>query len=355
LEKLLFLWEDMSQRKIYITGGIGSRYSGEAFGLPYELPNLRAYAESCAAIASMMWNYRMFLVTGEGRFMDLFEDTLYNGFLSSVSLNGREYFYVNPLASRGEHRRRPWYDTTCCPPNIQRMLACLPGYFYGVNKEGIWINLYGESESVIPLPLGNKVRIVQNTQYPWKGKVRLLVSSETEERISLFLRIPKWSKDCRVTADGQEFSPEPGKYLQLKYLVRRKERAIDLHFKIQPTLYRAHPEIESTRSCVAIKRGPVVYCLESVDNPRINLFNCWLANPRLKEKFDSNFMSGTYVVSGDMLSGKSKDLSLYERIDECPKAKFEKRKFKAIPYYLWANRGPSKMVVWVGRNLGKKS
>ncbi|MCM8762178.1 MAG: glycoside hydrolase family 127 protein, partial [Candidatus Omnitrophica bacterium] len=145
-KKLLSLWQDTAEKKIYITGGIGSRYCGEAIGLSYELPNLRAYAESCANIAFMMWAYRMFLAEGSPDFMDVFETILYNGFLSGISLNGETYFYVNPLASKGEHKRVAWYDCCCCPPNIQRMLASLPSYFYGLTREGIWINLYGASD-----------------------------------------------------------------------------------------------------------------------------------------------------------------------------------------------------------------
>jgi len=351
LGKLLSLWEDMAGRKTYITGGIGSRYSGETFGMPYELPNLRAYAESCAAIASMMWNYRMFLITGEGRFMDLFENTLYNGFLSGVSLDGREYFYVNPLASRGEHRRKKWYDCTCCPPNIQRMLASLPGYFYGVSKEGLWVNLYGESESVARLFSGNKVRMIQKTGYPYDGKVSLEISPERSEEFSIFLRIPRWADNCIVKINGRKFTAEPGQYFAGRHLWESSKENVEIDFGLKPVLYSAHPEIESTKGCAAIKRGPVLYCLESVDNPGVNLFNCRLEKTKLKERFEPDLLGGTHTVSGEILSGQDEHLPLYEKADRYPDPKFSKRRFKAIPYHLWANRGTSRMAVWLGKHI----
>jgi uncharacterized protein len=347
LEKLLALWDDMANRKVYITGGVGSRYAGEAFGLPYELPNLRAYAESCAAVASMMWNYRMFLITGKAGFMNLFENTLYNGFLSGVSLNGREYFYKNPLASRGEHQRSPWYTTTCCPPNIQRMLASLPGYFYGVNKEGIWVSLYGESEGSLRLFSGSRVRVVQNTDYPREGRVSIDISLEKPEEFSLFLRIPEWADRCVIRFNGRRFMPEPGRYFEIRHLWGREKVRVEVNFELKIVLYRAHPDIESTKGSVAIKRGPVLYCLEGIDNPDINLFNCRVGKAKLRERFEPEMLGGVYTISGEVEGADSSTLPLYEKKNGYPDIRYKKKRFKAIPYHTWANRGRSQMVVWL--------
>ncbi|MCM8829884.1 MAG: glycoside hydrolase family 127 protein [Candidatus Omnitrophica bacterium] len=345
-KKLLFLWQDTVEKKIYITGGIGSRYSGEAIGLPYELPNLRAYAESCANLAFMMWAYRMFLVEGSPEFMDVFETILYNGFLSGVSLNGKKYFYVNPLASKGEHKRSPWYDCCCCPPNIQGMFTSLPSCFYGITREGIWINLYGASESHIKLFSGNQVKITQETEYPLEGRITIDIVPEKEEKFSLFLRIPGWADRYSIKLNGKIISCKDRGYIKIQRIWKPTKVRIELCFEVKPVLYRPHPEIESTKNCVAIKRGPVVYCLEQIDNQGINLFNCILTDDTLIEKKEDNFLGGVYTISGEVLTSDQK-LPLYEKMSRYPEIKYKKRKFKAVPYYAWANRENKGMVIYL--------
>lgn len=344
--QLLHLWEDTTQKKIYITGGIGSRYRGEAIGLPYELPNLRAYAESCAAIALMMWAYRMFLAEGKKEYMDTFETVLYNGFLSSVSLDGLHYFYINPLASRGEHSRVPWYDCCCCPPNIQRMIASLPSHIYGISNEGVFINIYCESESYVNLTSGNKVNIVQKTGYPFEGKIKIDIIPDKKEQFSVFLRIPGWADGYRVKVNGIPVKDKKNGYIEINRLWETEKNTIEVELDIKPVLYSPHPEIENTKSCVAIKRGPLVYCLESTDNPDINLFNCKLTDKKLTDRKEENLLNGIYTVSGEVLTSNEK-LPLYDREDRYPEIKYRKKNFKAIPYYAWANRGKSSMVVWL--------
>lgn len=347
-KKLLSLWDDTVQKKVYITGGIGSRWRGETIGSPYELPNKRAYAESCASVALMMWAYRMFLSENRTEFMDLFETVLYNGVLSGVSLDGLSYFYVNPLASRGNeelHIRVPWYGCCCCPPNIQRMIASLPQYFYGVNRNGIFVNLYCESESYINIPSGNRVRIIQKTDYPFEGKIIVEVEPEKEEEFSLFLRIPDWTDRYSVIHNGKPVSCKEDGYLKINNVWKGKS-TIEINIDIKPVLYRPHPEIESTKSCVAIKRGPLVYCLEGRDNPGINLFNCILGDTKLKEKREDKLLGGIYTVSGEVFTSDD-ILPLYGKYNTYPEIKYRKRVFKSIPYYAWANRGNSGMVVWI--------
>ncbi|MCM8807218.1 MAG: glycoside hydrolase family 127 protein [Candidatus Omnitrophica bacterium] len=341
LKVLKNLWEDLVLRKIYITGGIGSRYEGESFGFPYELPNLRSYCESCASVALMMWAYRMFLIEGECEYFDIFETTLYNSFLSSISYDGKKYFYVNPLASIGTYERKEWYDCTCCPPNIQRFIASLPGYFYAISKDGIYLNLYDSSESLITLLSGKKVKIIQKTDYPWKGRVLLIV--EPEEEFNLYLRIPKWCKNGEIKLGEKIYKVISGKYFKVK--IKGKEEIL-MDLNIKGDFYSANPSIESCRNCLSIKRGPLVYCLESVDNPEIDLFNSLIWEQKLKEKFE-NIFGGIITLNGEIFAGTNK-LPLYEKSKDF-KINYKRKKFKAIPYFLWANRGKSKMIVWIAK------
>jgi len=339
LKVLENLWSDLKNRKIYITGGIGSRYDGEAIGFPYELPNLRAYCESCASIALMMWAYRMFLIKGESQYFDIFETTLYNSFLSSVSFDGKKYFYVNPLASIGAYERKEWYDCTCCPPNIQRFISSLAGYFYSISDDGIYVNLYDRSEAKLKLVSGKNVKIRNETEYPWQGKV--FISIESEEGFNLYLRIPVWSEKTGVKKGNEIYKAEKGEYFKVR--IERGKTVIELNFDIKGEFYRGNPNIESSRNCLAIKRGPIVYCLESIDNPDINLFNSLLLEQKLKENYEGTF-NGIITLSGEILTS-SNELPLYEKSKNF-KIDYEKKKFKAIPYFLWANRGKSKMNIW---------
>ena len=182
------LWHNMTTRRMYVSGGIGARYEGEAFGEDFELPNARAYTETCAAIGSVMWNWRMLALEGDARYADLIELALYNGVLPGLSLDGEEYFYQNPLADDGTHRRTPWFGCACCPPNVARTLASLPGYVYSVSDEGIWTHLYAAGDAELELPDGNLVRLKQQTEYPWDGNVTIEVNGEGSW--SLYLRVP---------------------------------------------------------------------------------------------------------------------------------------------------------------------
>src|SRR4029453_2931756 len=197
------LWKDLTQSKMYVTGGGGSRAAGETFGEPYELPNSQAYGESCAAIGNMIWNWRMLMATGEGRFGDVIERALYNGVNSGMSLDGTLYCYRNPLESSGEKIRNPWYETTCCPPNLERILASLPGYMYSTSDRGIWVHLYHTSDLAWHLPDGTGLEVHQQTEYPWKDTVDLTVTPARAREFSLFLRIPSWSSRSSIHVNGQ--------------------------------------------------------------------------------------------------------------------------------------------------------
>ena len=189
-----------------MTGGVGSRSDGEAIGEPYELPNAQAYGESCAAIGNMIWNWRMLMASGEGRFGDVLERALYNGVNSGMSLDGTLYCYRNPLESTGEKIRNQWYDTTCCPPNLERVLASLPGYAYSTSDRGVWVHLYHTSDLAWHLEDGTGLAIQQRTEYPWKDAVDLTISPAAAKEFSVFVRIPAWSAQSSVEVNGQPWS-----------------------------------------------------------------------------------------------------------------------------------------------------
>ena len=197
------LWTDLTTRKMYITGGVGSRSGGESFGDPYELPSEQAYAETCAAIANVMWNFRMLTLTGDARYADVLERALYNGVNSGMSLSGNLYCYRNPLASSGEKLRNPWYDTTCCPPNIERLFESLPGYFYALSRDGVYVNLYHNSDLDWHLEDGTGIKIAQTTNYPWNGDVKLAIDPAHSASFTVYLRWPAWASSADVLVNGQ--------------------------------------------------------------------------------------------------------------------------------------------------------
>ncbi len=200
------LWTDLTTRKMYITGGVGSRSAGESFGDPYELPSEQAYAETCAAVANVMWNFRMLALTGDSRYADVLERALYNGVNSGMSLSGTLYCYRNPLASNGEKLRNPWYDTTCCPPNMERLFESLPGYFYAMSRDGVYVNLYHNSELDWHLEDGTGLKITQSTNYPWTGDIKLTVDPERASDFTVYVRWPAWAPSADVQVNGQPWT-----------------------------------------------------------------------------------------------------------------------------------------------------
>ncbi|HOL50005.1 MAG TPA: glycoside hydrolase family 127 protein [bacterium] len=343
LKNAKLMYDDLCVGKYYITGGVGSRYERESFGMQYELPNLRAYCETCASIALMMWLYRMFLVEPQSCYFDLFETVLYNAFLSAVSLTGKEYFYVNPLASCGTHQRRAWYKTTCCPPNFQRFMASLPGYFYAVSKNRVWVNLYDENQTDIELPSGQKIFFDIKTRYPWNGDV--MINAKTiGDPVHLYLRIPSWSHRTSITCGKTVTFAKPGSYHRLKI---SGSTNIHLKFEISCEFYMCKPAVESNRNCVSIRRGPIVYCFEDVDN-KFDIFNFSLPRQRFTGKFEE-ILGGIIALYGHGFAGRD-NMSLYQTYQGLNHDnKFFSRKIsvKLIPYFAWANRKKSKMITWV--------
>src|SRR5256885_4552654 len=273
---LNILWEDLTRRQMYITGGVGARSEGEAFGNAYELPNAQAYGESCAAIGNMMWNWRMLAASGEAKFADVIERALYNGINSGMSPGGTTYCYRNPLAfdpatfdkARGEQIRSPWYDTTCCPPNLERTFGSLPGYFYSTSSDGVYVHLYDNSQLDWHLENGTGLKITQKTKYPWDGAVEMAIAPAQSSEFSVYLRIPGWADRAEVTVNGKAWSGvTPGKYLNVRRQWSQGD-VIRLQFPMMPQVLAANPRVADDTGHVAVQRGPWIYCLAGIDQPQ---------------------------------------------------------------------------------------
>jgi DUF1680 family protein len=349
------LWDDLAAHQLYVTGGVGARSDGEAFGNAYELPNETAYGESCAAIGNMMWNWRMLSASGDAKFTDVMERALYNGVNSGMSLDGKLYCYRNPLAfdpSTGDKIRNPWYDTTCCPPNLERTFAALPGYFYSTSAEGVYVHFYDNSALDWHLANGTKLSIKQTTQYPWEGTVHLAVTPATPQEFTLFVRIPGWSKRNTVKINGTAVPDiAPGAYLPLK---RRWSPGdtVELTFDMQPQAVHANLAVADDRGRVAFQRGPLVYCMEQLDQavaatetqgfPR---YTAQLTETTTTH-YQPQLLDGVVVLEHPGAWLPAESANLYQA--ELPSGQAPRpTTLRLIPYYAWSNRELSAMQVWI--------
>ncbi|HKQ74899.1 MAG TPA: glycoside hydrolase family 127 protein [Blastocatellia bacterium] len=353
------IWESMVGRKFYITGGIGSTGSGEAFGRDYELPNMTAYNETCAAIGNDYWNYRMFLLHADARYIDVMERTLYNGLVSGVSLDGKSFFYPNPLESKGQHQRSPWFGVACCPGNITRFLASVPGYVYAQQGATLYVNLFAASKAEIKMDNGRTVKMVQETRYPWDGNVKMTVNPDKSGQFTINVRVPGWARNEAIPSDLYRFQDsvsDPvtfkvnGKPVTLKVekgyaILNRNWKAGDVIEMAMPTPVRrivANDQVEADRGRVALQRGPLVYCAEWPDNPGGRVRNLMLPdNAKLTAEFKPDLLNGVMVIKGKVIAaGYDANGNLIR----------PEQDFTAIPYYAWANRGRGEMVVWLPNN-----
>ncbi len=350
------LWDDLVNHQMYVTGGVGARSDGEAFGDPYELPNFTAYGESCAAIGNMMWNWRMLAATGDAKYADVIERALYNGINSGMSLDGTLYCYRNPLGfdpSSGDHIRNPWYDVTCCPPNLERTFASLPGYFYSTSSEGLYLHLYDDSVLDWHLENGTALKVQQKTKYPWNGVGDITITPEKPVEFTLYLRIPGWSDHTQVTVNGKAVSgATPGQYLALR---RRWEPGdvISVKFDLTTHLVAANPRVVDDYGRVAIQRGPLVYCLEQLDQPEgvalrdVRLDVNQKSSTPFHEEFRDDLLGGVVVLKcmGALYDRSSSTAGLYFRYRRETSEKHAAT-LTFIPYYGWANRAATPMQVW---------
>jgi uncharacterized protein len=351
------LWDDLSKRQMYITGGVGARGAGEAFGDPYELPNAQAYGESCAAIGNMMWNWRMLAASGEARFTDVVERALYNGINSGMSLDGTTYCYRNPLAfdpASGEKIRNPWYDTTCCPPNLERTFASLPGYFYGTSADGLYVHLYDNSELDWHLESGLPIKVQQKTNYPWDGDIQLALTPSEPAEFTLHLRIPAWAKSAKVAVNGKVVEgAKPGEYLAIHRRWSSGD-AVSLNLPMAPEVLASNPRVADNLGRVAVQRGPIVYCMEQLDqqnNPDFSEISIVVNSNSLKTfetDYKANLLDGVTVLhhQGAVAESTSKQDELYVAANQ-DGPKTHPANLTLIPYYAWANRQNSPMQVWI--------
>lgn len=344
------LWHDLVEKKMYITGGCGARAEGEAFGKEYELPNMKAYTETCAAIASFMWNYRMFLATNDAKYVDTMEQVLYNGLLSGISLDGKHYFYDNPLESDGTHTRKEWFECACCPPNIARLITSLPGYIYSLKKDdsAVFVNLYEKSTANISTRFGRMTLLVE-TDYPWSAQIQVrVIDSRITDPVAIYFRIPGWTRDFSVRINGEDINVQlQNGYAEIKKIWKTGD-SIDLSFSMPIETIQSHPFVEENRGKIAIKRGPIVYCAEAADNEfEVRTLGLPKA-PQLQFRCESIPVLGKIVsISGH---GFAQDMKNWEGKLYIPTEKLREDKpveARFVPYFSWANRTRGPMIVWI--------
>lgn len=355
------IWDNIVSKKMYITGGIGARHQGEAFGDNYELPNLSAYCETCAAIGSVYMNYRLFLLHGDAKYFDVLERTLYNGLISGISLDGGSFFYPNPLASDSGYSRKPWFGCAYCPSNISRFVPSLPGYVYAVKDRQVYVNLFLSNRAELKVN-DKKVVLEQETSYPWKGDIRLKVL-QGNQPFGMNVRIPGWVRGSvlpsdlyayadhqqpayRVMVNGQEVEGElHNGYLTINRKWKKND-VVEIHFDMLPRLVKANEKVAADRGRVAVERGPVVYCAEWSDND-FNVHTLLMNRPpelRVVEKPELLYGLNQIVTDAQALS-----------YDKAGKLAVKDVKLTLIPYYAWAHRGEGDMEVWLPMEVNATS
>lgn len=344
------LWDNMVEKKIYITGGIGAKHEGEAFGANYELPNLTAYNETCAAIGSVYWNNRLFNLTGNVKYYDLLERTMYNGVIAGISLKGTEFFYPNPMESDGKYlfnmgacTRSAWFDCSCCPTNLIRFIPAIPGLIYAQEKETLFVNLYMSNTANITIA-NTKVTLGQETNYPWDGKVKLTVSPEKTGNFTVKMRVPGWARNEVMPGNLYSYATKSsavpiitinGKEHHLKitdgyFVISRKWKkgdSVEVNFPMEVREVEASKKITDNKGKISLEYGPLVYTIEEADNNDVDAVSV-NSKTLFTLKKQPNLLKGIYTIEG-VTAGK---------------------KFTAIPYYTWSNRGVGKMKVWLPKN-----
>ena len=319
-------WERMVTKRMYITGGLGAVPGLEGFGDDYELDPEYAYAETCASLASLLWNWEMALLTKNARYSDLFEWQLYNATAVGMGENGDTYLYNNPLTVRGGVTRKEWYVVPCCPSNLSRTLADLGKYIYSFEADDLWIHQFISNEVTIDGGVPAKIKI--ESELPWNGKVRIHIKPEKKREFNIHVRKPSWDTPYligeQVTASG--YDPRKANYETIRHMWSPEGGVLEFNFDMSIQLRRPHPKVKGHDGKVALTRGPLVFCLESVDNPNIDIFTTQLDPSTLRDEFVPDLLGGIIVIHGNTTDGKP---------------------LKFIPYFLWANRGESQMTVWV--------
>jgi DUF1680 family protein len=353
------LWENVVGKKLYLTGGIGATGANEGFCKNYYLPNMSAYNETCASIGNVFWNHRQFLLHGNAKYIDVLERTLYNALLSGISLDGTHFFYPNPLESVGQHERSEWFGCACCPGNVTRFMASVPGYVYAVKTDRLYVNLYASNEGTVQMR-GKAVQVVQETDYPWDGRVRIQVIPEVPGmKFTLLLRIPGWAQgkplatdlyqylndapaDVRIEVNGKVIPLDMKKGYARIQRTWRSGDVVDLNLPMIIRRVAAHDSVAADQGRVALERGPIVFCAEWPDNAGGHVRNLLLGDDaELYTEFRANLLNGIQVIRGKAVGYKVGE-------DEHSLEKKE-QDFTVIPYYAWAHREKGEMAVWLVR------
>lgn len=375
LQTLNLIWDDVVNRKMYITGACGALYDGvspdgmsyhpweiqkthQSYGRAYQLPNMTAHNETCANIGNVLWNWRMFLITGQAKYTDIVELALYNSVLSGINLDGNEFSYTNPLRVsqdfpyqlRWSGGRKPYISrSNCCAPNVFRTISEISQYFYSLSDKGLWLNLYGGNQLSTKLKDGSTLQLTQETKYPWEGTVRVMLDKVPKRSFSFYLRIPGWATDARISVNGKttQLATVPGQYVEMHQQWRDGD-VIELTLPMPATLIEANPLVEETRNQVAVRRGPVTYCLEKMDLPQGMSMSDVIIPPSANFQPDLIKIGNAEMIS---LKGEVKwidnpafDNQLYRVVADSPPVR---RTIRLIPYYAWGNRGISDMTVWM--------
>lgn len=355
MQAMKTVWEDVTDRNMYITGGIGSSGTNEGFSVDYDLPNEAAYCETCASVGMVFWNHRMNLLTGESKYADILEKSLYNGALAGLSLTGDRFFYGNPLASRGQHYRREWFGTACCPSNIARLVASVGDYIYAQSDDAMWINLFVASNTT--LQSGNTaIALAMQTNYPWDGNVRLTVNPNKRIERSLYIRIPGWLTGKAVPGNIYAFDnamPQPPLTIRVNgqpisytgqngYAVIkrtwRKNDVVEISMPMNVMFVRSRPEVKQNNERIAVQRGPLIYCAEGTDNGG-QVWNILMAAP-------SNPVTDHQAILTEKIVALKTQTAVVAASPDGDSVQTVTRNVTLIPYYAWANRGQTPMQVW---------
>lgn len=340
------LWKDITKKRMYVTGGIGSSADNEGFTHPYDLPNRSAYAETCAAISLVFFAHRMLQLDPDSRYADVMERALYNGVISGVSLDGKKFFYDNPLESWGDHHRQEWFDCACCPPNIARLIASVGGYVYSQTESDAYVHLYVQGTG--ELRLGDqKVLLRQKTDYPWDGRIKILVEPERTTVFGLNLRIPGWSRKVEILVNGGNIDVNANSKKGYSRIERewKSGDTVEVAFPMPIERIVANPAVRENIGHVALQRGPIIYCLEKVDHD-VPLHQIVLPTEAdLKVKFDEELLGGVAVITGEAKTLDASDW--HDELYRNTAIKMKPCKITAVPYYTWDNRSPGEMRVWI--------
>ena len=353
------IWDNIVTKKLYITGGIGATSNGEAFGKNYELPNMSAYCETCAAIGNVYVNYRLFLLHGDSKYYDVLERTLYNGLISGVSLEGNGFFYPNPLESMGQHQRQAWFGCACCPSNICRFIPSLPGYIYAVKGHDVYLNLFLSNSATLDVA-GKKVALTQTTNYPWEGETKVVIDKNTVGDFNLKVRIPGWLRNKVVPSDLYQYTD--GKRLGYSFIINgitvpllispdgyinierrwKKGDELIICFDMEPRTVRANNKVAADRGMISVERGPLVYCAEHPDN-NFDIMGALInQNPQ--------FRLGKREIAGTPIQTLITDAQTLN-FNKQGKLQASDQTLTLIPYYAWCHRGSGKMRVWLPQDL----